>query len=100
MGDTHEKNQVEAFKILMGSQEAQDDKSPYLYGKDYGDLFALLFQQLKTKLVNMDLIQTIKYNIVYLFKVKVLLSQLHKLEVSGSIISFILDFHPFLKQPA
>lgn len=48
----------------------------------------------------MDLIKTIKDNLVVIYDIKGLLTQLNKPEVPDSIVSFILNFELFLDQTA
>lgn len=79
--DIREENHVEAFKILMCSQENLVEKSPNSSpipcSEPSGDFFAELIQQLKEFFFDMDLIQTIKYNPATLYEIKGLLAQLN-----------------------
>lgn len=99
--DTREKNLDEAFKILIGSQETPVAKSPSSSpaprNEPYGDFFSKLIQQLKAKIIDMYLIQTIKDIPYTLYKIKGLLAQLNKPEVPNSIVNFIIDFELFLE---
>lgn len=96
--DTREKNLAEAFKILIGSQETLVEKSPSSSpAPRNGDFFSKLIQQLKAKIIDMYLIQTIEDIPSTLYKINGLLAQLNKPEVPNSIVNFIIDFELFLE---
>lgn len=46
----------------------------------------------------MDLIQTIEDKPIALFEMQGLLSKLNKQETLDSIVDFVMDFEPFLRQ--
>lgn len=103
MLDNQEENPVEAFKKLINSQETLAYKSPAsseACTNIPSYVFAELFQQLKSKLVDMDLIQTIENNPATIFEIKGFLSKLNIPEAPEYIVNFVLDFEPFLKQIA
>lgn len=98
--DNHEEKPVEAFKKLVDSQETFIDQSPTssdVCTQTSSDDFAESFQQLKSKLIDMDLIQTLKANPISLFEIKVFLSKLNKPKMPDSIVDLIQDFEPFLE---
>lgn len=54
---------------------------------------------MKTKIVDMDLYQTIKDNPAIIYEIKALLKQLNNPDSPNSIVVFIIEFEPFLEQP-
>lgn len=73
MRDNQVENPVEAFKKLVDIQETFRDESltlPNARAKTSSDDFAKLFKQLKSNLVEMDLIQTIEDNHIALFEIQ------------------------------
>lgn len=97
MLDNQDENSVEAFKKFTNSQETLTYKSP-ASSEACTNMFAELFQQLKSRLVDMDLIQTIEDNPATIFEIKRFLSKLNKPEAPESIVNFVLDFESVLKQ--
>lgn len=75
----------------MDSQETFIDQSPTssdVCTETSSDDFSELFQQLKSKLIDMDLIQTLKANPISLFEIKGFLSKLNKPKMPDSIVDF------------
>lgn len=66
----NQENSVEAFKRLVDSQECFFDLSPNSLG-GHLDNFDELFEQLKSKVVDVDLLKTIRDNpITLLFEIQ------------------------------
>lgn len=87
-----------AFAETSGLRQAKKKKKK---SKNHvGNFFAKLIQQWRTKIVDMDLIQTIEDNLVALYDIKGFLTHVNKPEAPDSIVSFILDFELFLEQTA
>ncbi|CAI8596888.1 unnamed protein product [Vicia faba] len=93
-----EENLIRTFTRIMDHHEDFDDISSALLDIQIGDYFAELLHKLKSKLVDMDLIQTIEENPSTLFEIHGLLLKLQKLNASDSTAIFVLDFAPFLEQ--
>lgn len=72
MKDNQVEEPIEYFKKIVSHQETSGGESPFLpnvWTRTFGDDFFYLFEQLKSKLVDIDLIQTIKDNPVSLFEI-------------------------------
>lgn len=56
-----------------------------------------LFQHLRSKLVDMNLIQTIKDDPIFLFEIQGLLLKLNNREVPNPIVDLVLYFDPLIE---
>lgn len=81
----------------MDSRENFLDVSP-TSPSSHTDDFNELFQQLEPRHVGLDLIQTIKDELISLFEIQGLVVKLNKSEVPSPIVEFVLDFEPHLEQ--
>lgn len=87
-------------KKFVHSQETKSHASSDGCVEASSDMFIELFQQLKSKVVDMDLIHTMEGNDTSIFEVNGFLSKMNKPEGLNSIIDFVLDLEDFLEQTA
>lgn len=86
--------------MLMGNQGISVEKSPN-YSTTSGNepssnSSGALVQQLKAKVFDTELFQTLKENHVVVYDINTLLNQLNSLDSPNAIVGFILEFKPFL----
>lgn len=89
-------NLVETFKRLIDIQEALYDLSCNSPGGQL-DNFDELFGWLKSKLVDIDVLQTIRDNLITLFEIQGLVLKPSKPEVPSLIFNVVLDLEPLLE---
>lgn len=95
-------NHVETFKMIMDSQRIIVERSPSSQTttshEPSGESFDALIQQLKMKIVDVNLLHTIEDNPTSIYEIKAFLKQLNNPDTPDSIMGFLLEFEPFLKK--
>lgn len=98
MGRIKRKTQLKLSKKPVHSQKTKYHVSSDGCVEASNDMFIELFQQLKSKVVDMDLIQTMEGNDTAIFEVNGFLSKINKPEGPDSIVDFVLDLEDFLEK--
>lgn len=92
-----QENPVEAFKRIIENQEVFSELSPNSLPNSL-DNYSELFRQLKSKLIGIDFLQTVRDDSIALFDIQGILAKLSKPDVPYPIGDIILDLKPLLEQ--
>lgn len=95
--DDKQESPVKAFKRLVDNQQGFSNLYP---NSPDGQLDNLdeLFGKLKSKLFDIDFLQTIRDDLITLFEIQGFVFKLRKQEVPSPIVDVVLDLEPVIEQ--